>query len=1027
MRNFFAAIALVIFGSVTNLQFKQGGSAPTTPSVVAPAVTGKEGNLRPPEADPFPLKYACVVSGKSRTRVLIATVPDPKLTRLSLHFDRWIESLQRAGEASGYALKSHWIPWTTMRPEYVEPGVLFFAGQSESLMILLVGESPVAGISSGQFAGALKRAGKCPVEGVIGPAFSGGFESLAVLLKDRKDLKTFPIVSGSATDSEATCVFENRFRYHSAVDLDDVANSALTAYLGTRRVGLSKSAVLAEGDTTYGAGDSNQSIRVTFPRDLSVLRRAYESDQQLSKSISQASNNAMTGASISLNRSEENAGRDSVSTQAAVATAATQELAMQSVAARLREDRVALATILATNTLDILFLRQYMAARVPDMQFVLFEPDLLFSHVPEMYSFQGTLAVSRYPLRLAPNATRYIAFPSKSAEGVYWAARTMLSPSSKVEVPKDLFLTMIGLDGYWPVANLSQSDGKLNEIRPPKTYLGICAFFVAAILFALCAISKGLQIKPTDAPKKWFADYHFDPQAPIAYARAHHAYCLMLGLVALFMLVARPLEEAWGKWVYLPNIFSLLLLACTLHWHKKTPRSAHDHWLDANITRLQSRITPWLTLFITLLILAFVGLLYDSVWKDRNWTHYAAYRSMYLANGVNPTLPLLFAGLSILVCAWYHFQRMIFASERHVPLDLIGFGTLAGPYRRVRDILGSYATVPAFISSLVGPALVLLVCWGYGSALTIEGAVYDRYVICLFAVSAAFTFLSVCQFLQAWWHFSDFLRGLEAIPVRHTFSKLPTGMGSVALFKSSPGQRSYVYLLRARDCMRKLQSLLPVSDPLRLTPDKVRAVENSLDKLLMRAGKAERETAEEAMNAQLSLMEVHTYLLWMLQERYWKKGDSDTLFDAKTLDAKAEKDQGRVYAEEFVAMRLLGFIRYVILQLRNLLTLFSVSFILQTMAVSCYPFFSQSLSQMYIGVAFTILSISIGYVLVKMSRDPILIRLATNPDSGAKDSPILQQALQSASLPLLAFASTYFPELGRALFSWVGPLSSAAK
>jgi hypothetical protein len=143
------------------------------------------------------------------------------------------------------------------------------------------------------------------------------------------------------------------------------------------------------------------------------------------------------------------------------------------------------------------------------------------------------------------------------------------------------------------------------------------------------------------------------------------------------------------------------------------------------------------------------------------------------------------------------------------------------------------------------------------------------------------------------------------------------------------------------------------------------------------------------------------------------------------LDPPKERHPHIVIAEEFVAFRILGFVRYAILQLRNLLTFFSVAFILLAMSISSYPFFSQSLSRMYIGISFAVLSLAAGSVLLGMSRDRTLKRLSV--DANGKDRPIFHQALQSASLPLLAFAGTYFPELGRVLFSWLQPALSSVK
>ena len=81
MRNFLAAILLVTLGSVTNIQLKQSGSAPAPPTL-------KDTGSAPVPALNRDRKYPAE-EVRGANHVVIATVPDPKLTRLALHFDRW--------------------------------------------------------------------------------------------------------------------------------------------------------------------------------------------------------------------------------------------------------------------------------------------------------------------------------------------------------------------------------------------------------------------------------------------------------------------------------------------------------------------------------------------------------------------------------------------------------------------------------------------------------------------------------------------------------------------------------------------------------------------------------------------------------------------------------------------------------------------------------------------------------------------------------------------------------------------------
>lgn len=969
-------------------------------------------------------------------KILIATIPDPKLTRMALHFDRWMESLHRAAEASKYTFERNWMPWASAQPDYERPGVLIFRGENEQrLAILLVGESPVSGINQRQFQFALTLARPTVLAGIAGPCFSGSFESLKQLLAGRDELKTgspLRIRSGSATAKTYIDDFAKKYSFESTVDPDENAILALNRYLEYRRVKIGQRAVLEEGGTAYGSSGKtgktgkedhkDPTIHVTFPRDISVLRAAYESDQRLRRSLMQSAEPGETSdPSLSLGHEDISPGRDSVPMQSPIATAATQELVMQAVGRRLRETGVNLGTIYATNALDIVFLRQYMDAGVPDMQFYVLEPDILFTHRPEAAAFHGTLAVSRYPLFIRDNRN-IVAFPSKSAEGVYWAARALLTPD-QANANNPIWLTMIGIGGYWPIAPLCADAGSKCvfdnresglEMRPTKTYLGIWIAAIAGLLFVLCAVAEAQNARlKSVAPRKWCCNFYFDPAAPLVYARRYHAYCFVAGLIALLLLLSRPLAEVLGSYIYMLSGtisgFALLGLAGCWPMVRMNCPPPCLLWFDEGTSRADRRYSAVLCVIVTIGSAVMLGLLYGRVWGDATWSTFAAYRSMYLGNGVNPTLPLLLAALAILCCSWFHFQRFIYASERFVPLDLSEIGCLGGPYERLRNVLSRYATVPAILTAVVTSAFVGFLAWRYQSALSVEGADYDLFLVMVLAVAGGLTMLSVVQFLQAWWHLSDFLRELQTLPIRRVFERFPRDLGSVALFSSASSGRSHLYLVKARDCLRQIHG---VPDDIRLD------VENSVNATLVRDGADEHETGAEVVAVQSAMLRASSFLLTHLLHEVWLRGGSE-------LNPPKEQEPQVALAEEFLAFRFLGFIRYAVLQLRNLLTYFSVAFVLLSMSVSCYPFFSQSLSQMYVGVAFAALSGSTGYVLSAMARDRTLRSLAS--DSKGKDHPVFVQAVQSAALPLIAFAGTYFPQLGRVLFTWLQPVLSSIK
>ena len=165
-------------------------------------------------------------------RILIATVPDPRHTHLSLQFDRALEAIQQAAQDERYTYDSAWLPWKTERIEYgsladrkaqkkeeaereVCPGLVLFrrsmsagipadckdsAGAAPSspevpyqcgLFVFIIGEVPTAGLNRLQWDNALhwidthtSKSRPDKTLRVLGPNFSGSMPSVVRALQD---------------------------------------------------------------------------------------------------------------------------------------------------------------------------------------------------------------------------------------------------------------------------------------------------------------------------------------------------------------------------------------------------------------------------------------------------------------------------------------------------------------------------------------------------------------------------------------------------------------------------------------------------------------------------------------------------------------------------------------------------------------------------------------------------------------------------------------------------------------------------
>lgn len=240
------------------------------------------------------------------TRALIATVADPAHTRLALYFDRSVDVIVQAASASGYQLDRWWLPWSDRalqdepdcswrvlaklerdRKEK-EPGLLIFRlrpGQEQQqltpyLLVFLVGESPIYGISKAQFADAVghilaawgnplcTKSQSCSI-GVLGPSFSGSADSLADAIRavkskagKGKQPPTFRVSSGWITDRAAVDTLRQVFgcaadqdsrdcRFGTTLADDETAFNEFIAYLDSQHIHQNV-ALITESETSYG-------------------------------------------------------------------------------------------------------------------------------------------------------------------------------------------------------------------------------------------------------------------------------------------------------------------------------------------------------------------------------------------------------------------------------------------------------------------------------------------------------------------------------------------------------------------------------------------------------------------------------------------------------------------------------------------------------------------------------------------------------------------------------------------------------
>jgi len=992
-------------------------------------------DVQPKQAEPVRALAATELPGQPvAERTIIVTIPDPIRTGLPLQFDRWIESIDRAASSQGYVFETWSIPWlqaekSERAKSFEQPGRLQFrrASGDGRLTVFLVAESPTRGVDRVQLKAAVEANGK--LEAIVGPSFSGSYQSLKEVLPTCK----WPVISGSATRRASVEAFRRACSpskpklVQSTVEADSTGLRRLYTYF-LERASFGNAAVLGETGTLYGMDRQT----IAFPRDLSLLRAAYESDPALKRLITGAMPNSSPGVAA---KADPESSMDTVAVTSPGQTVASRDALLWLTASSVNDRDLRQAVVRATNPLDIIFLRQFFAQQSPNLHFFLQEPDILFARAAESTHFTGTLAVSKYPLLsdqgLDPRVQKDGLFASKAAHGVFRATQLALNPKLQDQLQDYLWVTIVGRGGYWPVARLAEEPTDFSYSSP--RFYSICLFLLVVTLSVcvsarfigkatgsfLARIHKGETDGQPGGARTWLAAFYLDPAAPLYWARAFFASAFLLCLavtVAVLLLPAIAASRVWTLALIVPFAGLLASWHCVKDWSRAAKETKWADWIHKDIACNDQGITiilGSLTLFVIAAVVVAIGLGMND--REYNRVELLAYRAIHVESGVSPVVPVALLLLSIAAYCWHHLQRFNRAASRFVPLHLPNAGVLEGPYERVRDLTACYASRLSFTAALVTAAAIIIANGSDGVSLSIEGRPFNALVIGLLALSGGLGASAAVQFVQTWKHLAAFHRALIQTPLRRLFTELPVSLGSVALFRPQGASRSQLYMIRERDCLVKLSKTNP-SFILDLDAH-VKTVCDSIHALEVRAGRDERETAADAYNAQTSLQRV-TGLVFAKLNHVWGTGDS--VLNGDKGDPLPKDVQ---LASELVALRFLAFLRYTMLQFRNILAYLSMAFILQTMALSSYPFLPSTLIRTYIAAGFIFLACTVGVVLWQISRDDLLNLLASDPQ-GHKDKSALWNTIESASLPSIAFLGTYFPALGKVLFSWIYPALS---
>ncbi len=377
-----------------------------------------------------------------------------------------------------------------------QPGVLLFrrsVGRTEpndlpfesGLVVLIVGEEPTGGIHRSQFENAVQWIQalqpsntdelKSPLQ-ILGPAFSGSIPSLVELLRNTPGIYSelnapLRIFSGSVTsnvlvnwlNTMATNYLSSlHVQFRSFSHSGDVNIDRYCSYLSATGTDLARLAIVSEDETAFGGeyarGDTYSSpcrpeepdkggpVHLYYPRDISALRAAYQSQSIFSRTTAQANGDPLHRSLQDDLADPKRKDHDTIRTYSDNQNSLSQEAELQQLVSLMRAHQSQYILLRSSNPLDQLFLSQFFRMTYPEGRIVLAGADLLLRRETGASGLNGVMTLSTYPLlaweqdwtkAMSPPTGRFHshrAFTNDGVEGTYFAARFLLSPTASVAI-----------------------------------------------------------------------------------------------------------------------------------------------------------------------------------------------------------------------------------------------------------------------------------------------------------------------------------------------------------------------------------------------------------------------------------------------------------------------------------------------------------------------------------------------------------------------------------------------------------------
>lgn len=441
-------------------------------------------------------------------------------------------------------------------------------------------------------------------------------------------------------------------------------------------------------------------------------------------------------------------------------------------------------------------------------------------------------------------------------------------------------------------------------------------------------------------------------------------------------------------------------------------------WLGAHLAVIESKLT------------SDAGLLF-------------AMRCVHLASGVCPVLPLLLCSLGFMIAAAVNLNALVLARDRNpgmpeVTIDFVRLGACTDRLTSYIDCWGLLPN-PSHVLLVLSVAIACLVCDPLHMFESFEGSALNW----VYAVNFIFGFWTIAwlvvRFLSIWRLLRFVLEALEGSPLRFAFSRLPRVFSLAPIW-------SYAGLRRTLVLPMRWLEYLKVTPPLASHKQHVeeeRVLATSVFQLLLNGQVLiNGEYVQFSEDQNEYAVELSRQMPGL--QTSWNTGGPD-VSSASNAPKQLSGEQADALecrtdippscdmasamnrcdisiANEYIAMRFGAYLRYVTLQLKNLMTFMSLGLLPLLLAAVSYPFRESESIAWCLVIVVAMLLFSVGTVLIQMDRDSLLSRMSETTPGKVDRSAFLWHMLSVGSLPVVTALSALFPSVGNFIFSWLQPL-----